>query len=68
MRQLGWGLVWERTDTCVCMAESLHCSPEIITTLLIGYTRIQNEKFFFLKKKREIITLNNVRKILEDFF
>ena len=24
-------------DTCVCMAESLHCSPETITTLLFGY-------------------------------
>ena len=29
-------------DTSVCMAESLHCSPEITTTLLIGYTPIQN--------------------------
>ena len=24
-------------DTCMCMAESLHCSSETITTLLIGY-------------------------------
>ena len=24
-------------STCICMAESLHCSPETITTLLIGY-------------------------------
>ena len=24
-------------DTCVCMAESLCCSPETLTTLLIGY-------------------------------
>ena len=24
-------------DTCTCMAESLHCSSETITTLLIGY-------------------------------
>ena len=23
-------------DTCICMAESLHCSVETITTLLIG--------------------------------
>ena len=28
--------------TCICMAESLHCSPETTTTLLIGYTPIQN--------------------------
>ena len=29
--------VWGRMDTCICMAESLHCSPETLTTLLIGY-------------------------------
>ena len=33
-------------DTCMCMAESLHCSPETITTLLIGYTLIQHLKLF----------------------
>ena len=27
---------WERKDTCVCMTESLRCSPEAVTTLLIG--------------------------------
>ena len=32
------------TDTCICMAESPHCSPETITTLLIGCTPIQNKK------------------------
>ena len=26
--------------TCVCMAESLHCPPESITTLLISYIPI----------------------------
>ena len=26
-----------RMDTCICMTESLHCPPETITTLLIGY-------------------------------
>ena len=34
-----------RRDTCICMAESLHCSSETITILLIGYTPIQNKKF-----------------------
>ena len=34
-----------RMDTCICMAESLCCSPETITTLLIGCTPIQNKKF-----------------------
>ena len=37
---MGWG----RMDTCIYMAESLHCSPETVTTLLIGYTPVQNEK------------------------
>ena len=32
-------------DICICMTESLYCSPETITTLLISYTPIQNEKF-----------------------
>ena len=35
-------------DTCICMAESLHCSPETIT-LLIGYTPIQNKFVGFFK-------------------
>ena len=37
--------VWGSLDTCICMAESLHCLPETITTLLISYTPIQNKKF-----------------------
>ena len=40
----GRGL-WGRIDTYICMAETLHCSPEITTTLLIGYTSIQNKMF-----------------------
>ena len=32
-------------DTCVCMVESLCCSPETITTLLTSYTPVQNKKF-----------------------
>ena len=39
--------VWGRMDTCICMAESLHHSPETITALLIGYTPIQNLKKLF---------------------
>ena len=53
--------VWGRMDTCICMAESLHSSPETITTLLSGYTPIQNRK---LEKKiiqnKSIITSTNV--------
>ena len=29
--------VWRRMDTCICMAETLHCSPETITKLLTHY-------------------------------
>ena len=27
-----------RMNTCICMAESLRCSPQTTTTLLISYT------------------------------
>ena len=36
--------VWGRMDTRICMAESLCCSPETITALLISYTPIENKK------------------------
>ena len=36
-------------DTCICMAESLHCSAETITTLLIDYTPVQNKKLKKIK-------------------
>ena len=52
--------VWERMHTCICMAESLRCSPQTITTLFIGYTSIQNKKF--LKKGKE-----NCRLVSENF-
>ena len=38
-----------RKDTCICMAESLHYSPETTTALLISYPPIQN--IFGIKKK-----------------
>jgi len=37
--------IWGRMDTRIFMAKSLCCPPETITTLLIGYTPIQNKKF-----------------------
>ena len=40
--------VWGRMDACICMAESLCYPPETITTLLIGYTPIQNKKFEYI--------------------
>ena len=39
-----------RIDACKCMAESLHCSPETITTSLISYTPIQ--KVFGVNKMK----------------
>ena len=46
--QPGWRGVWGRRDTCVCLAELLHCALETVTTLFIGYNPIKNTK---LKKK-----------------
>ena len=45
--------VWERTDTCICMAEFLRCSAETTTTLFISYTPIQRKNFKVWKKKWE---------------
>ena len=42
--------VWGRMYTCTCKAESLHCSPETIKILLIGYTTIENKKFKLKKR------------------
>ena len=28
--------VWERMDTCVCMAGTLHCWPETVTILFVN--------------------------------
>ena len=48
--------VWGRMDACICMAESLQCSPET-TTLLISYAPTQNafgvKKTKILKKRKE---------------
>ena len=45
MCQPGWeGSLWESGYTYV-QTESHHCSPETLTTLLIGYTSMPNTKF-----------------------
>ena len=36
------GEFWGRMDTGMCVAESLHCSPETVTTLLTGCAPTQN--------------------------
>ena len=35
--QPGWEGMRGRMHTCVCTAESLHCSPETITTLFVNH-------------------------------
>jgi len=51
--------IWGRMDTYIYMAESLHCSPETTTTLLIGHTLIQIKSLKFenkyWKKKKRIL-------------
>ena len=44
----------------MCMAESLPCSTETITALLIGYISIQNKDFkkFGEKKKYLLLVMN----------
>ena len=39
-------------DSCICMAESLHCSPEIITTMLISSIQYKIKKFKVWGKKK----------------
>ena len=56
--KLGGREVWGRMDTCICMAESLPCPPETITTVLISYTSMQNA--FGVKNK----VLKNSKKYL----
>ena len=50
-----------KTNRSVCMAESLCCSPETVTTLLISDTPIQNKKVKLIINK--IATKN---KLLDD--
>ena len=56
---------WGRKDICTSMAKSLFCPPETITTLLIGYTLIQNKKTFVFLKEEALLRFTvgcNVRR------
>ena len=44
--------VWERIDTCICIAESLQGQPETIT-LLIDYIPAQSKMFKRKNKGKE---------------
>ena len=43
---------WGRMDTCVYTVESLCCSPESITILLMGYTPAHNIKLKTNKQRK----------------
>jgi len=43
--------VWGRMDTCLYMAESLHCSPATVTALLISYIQYKIKMFLKIKEK-----------------
>ena len=62
--------VWGEIDTCIWMAGFLCFPPEIITTLLISYTPIQNKKvlfcFFFKNKGVEVSVLKKKKKEEEE--
>ena len=55
-------MFWGRMDTCICVAESPHCSLETTRTLLISYTPMQNisglkKKKFFLKNMKWFVAI-----------
>ena len=50
IQQSKWEGSLGKNGYIICMAESLYCSPETLTTLLIGCTTIQKKKFFFFFK------------------
>ena len=45
--------IWGRMDTCICMAESLCCSPEAITTLFVNQLYPNTKQKSFFKKSKE---------------
>ena len=58
--------VWGRMDSCTCIPESLHCAPETITTVLIGYTPVQNKvlkRFLKCLKKKRNDEINQVKSV-----
>ena len=46
--------IWVRMDTCTWKVESLWCSLETATTLLIGYTPVQNKKLGNKQTKNQL--------------
>ena len=50
----------ENVGACIYMAESFCCSRETTTTLLVGYTPIQNKKFKVNKIYRQYNDLETI--------
>ena len=49
---------WGKMDTCICMADSLSCLPETITTWLIAYAPNKIKSFF--KKDMGYIYISHI--------
>ena len=63
------GGIWGRMDTCIRIAESLlDGSPETITTLLISYTPVKNEKFFFFLMSKQPLVWSNDSQLRPSLF
>ena len=58
--------IWGRMDTCICIVKSLCCSAKTATTLLTGYTPIQNKKFKVTKKKKKFKVFPEKSHILQN--
>jgi len=56
---LGGRGVWERMDTCMCVAKSLQCSHETITILLMSYPLIKIKSFRLKKKKKKKLRVDS---------
>ena len=58
--------VWGRMDTCTCMAESLRCSPQTTTTLLIDLLQykvrsLKRRKRDLFSQRNEVFTVSEAR-------
>ena len=54
---------WGRTDTCICMSESIYCLLETTTTLLISYILIKIKSLKYGEKNNNSIQMTKKKKI-----
>ena len=55
--------IWKRINTCVCITESLCCTPETNITLLINYKIKQKSFKTFKKNKQNCSTYRKIEEI-----